>query len=119
MFYVMRVTLHESFYGLVVKQLDILLLIKHIMKDFLFYKQLSQTKMQNNWLKWAFLDFLVKKTVNLFIVLELARYLSSTCRNTDNYKLNDNIAAEIKKNKDKAMTRQFSNNSYKLYDIYN
>lgn len=50
--------------------------------------------------------------------VKLARYVSSACRNWDNYEPDDNIAAEVEEINDENMGEYFLDDLYELYDMY-
>lgn len=74
--------------------------------------------MQKNRLELAFSDLFIEETARRSTCIELARYVSFACENQDNYKSDDNTAAEVKENNDEDMERGFSDNVYELYGMY-
>ena len=95
-----------------------MLLIKYMTEDFLFHKQLGWTRMHNNELEFAFLDLFAEGTACLSTDVELARYISFTCGNWDNYKSDDNIIAGVKENNDEDMSEGSPNNFYEFNSRY-
>lgn len=94
-----------------------MLFIKHTRKDFFFCEQLSRTRLQSNLQQSAFLDLFVDGTVHLATKLELGRFIYTIYRNGDNYKPDNEFAADNKKNDEKKM-EGLLDNPYKLYGIY-
>lgn len=84
----------------------------------LLHEQLGWTRMHNNEPKFAFLDLFAEGTARLSTDIELARYISFTRGNWDNYEPNNNIAAGVKKNNDENMSGSSPDNFYEFYSMY-
>lgn len=79
--------------------------------------------MWNNAQKSVFLDLFMKSKACLSTHIKIARYVSFTHRNLDNYdydKLNENnITAGVNENDDNENMKGPLDNLYKLYSMYN
>lgn len=68
----------------------------------------------------VFLDLIADDTACFATGLELDRYIYVVCRNRDNYKLDDYVAASNKKNDEKTEDMErFPDNLYVFYSIHN
>ncbi len=119
----MGVTLHGNCHSLAARLSDILLLVKHIIEDTLFYEQFGRRGMWNHAQESAFPDLFAESKALLSTSIELARYVSFPYGNWDNYDSNesndDNVAAGVNKNDDDENMGGPPDNSYKLYGMYN
>lgn len=75
--------------------------------------------MWNNEIESAFPDLFAEDTARLSTDVELARYVSSTRRNWDNYKSDNNITAGVEENDNEDMSGGPPDNPYELYGVYN
>lgn len=119
-----KVTLYGNCHSFVIKLLNILLLVKHIIEDLLFHEQLGQTRIQNNTQELTFLDLFIESNVRLSTSIEFPKYIFSARGNQDNNNSNksddNNIASKVKDNdNDENIRKKSPNNPYKLYSIYN
>lgn len=69
-FCTIKTTLHANCYRLIAKLPNLLLLVKHIIKDFFFCKQLGWTELQSNFQQLVFLDLFEDGTAHFTTGLE-------------------------------------------------
>lgn len=77
--------------------------------------------MWSNAQKSTFSDLFVESKICLPTGVKFARYVSSTYRNWNNYKLDNNSAAagiKIEDNNDENMGGELMDNPYEPYDVY-
>ena len=113
-----KATLHGNCHNLAAKLPNVLLLVKYITEDFLFYEQLGQTWLQNNLQLSAFPDLFADGTARLATGLELDRYVYAAYGNWDKYKLEDKLVADNEEDGEQEDIERPPNNQFALYGVY-
>lgn len=113
-----KAILYGNCYSFAARLFDILLFVKYMTKDSLFYEQLNQTGIRNNIQKLVFPNLFAESQAYLSTNIELARYIFSVCGNWDNYDSNKSTGVE-EDNDNENIERKPLDNLYELYSVYN
>lgn len=118
---VIRAILHSNCHSFATKVSEVFLLMKHMIKDSFFQKQLGWIELRNNYTEYAFKDLFAKRIARIFTDMEICRYIQTARRNQNNYNPDDlvNLDNENKDDKNKNMGKKPPEDLNELYGIYN
>ena len=115
-----RAILHGNFHRLTTKVPDVSLLMKYMIEDFLFQKQLNRIGLHNNCTEYIFRDLFAERVAHISTDVEIGRYVPTACGNWDNYNPDNRVDPNNKNKNDEngSIGRGSSENPDELYNIY-